>query len=72
MEKFIDEMGTKVEMVVQSHLSDALMEMSFNPDTARLRINFAKHLVDIFDGDLTKRINVKKQYAQFYKSRRQS
>lgn len=38
-------MESKVSMIIQSHLSDAALEMSFNPNQAELRINFVKFLV---------------------------
>jgi accessory colonization factor AcfC len=38
----------RVSIAIQSHLSDAMMEMSFNPEQAERRIQFVKWLVNIY------------------------
>jgi hypothetical protein len=38
-------METPVKLIVQSHLSDAMIEMGFNSDLAQLRIRFVKYLI---------------------------
>jgi hypothetical protein len=38
-------METPVKLIVQSHLSDAMIEMGFNRDMAELRIRFVKYLI---------------------------
>ena len=38
-------METSVKLIVQSHLSDAMIEMGFNSDLAQLRIRFVKYLI---------------------------
>jgi hypothetical protein len=38
-------METPVKLIVQSHLSDAMIEMGFNRDLAELRIRFVKYLI---------------------------
>jgi hypothetical protein len=38
-------METSVKLIVQSHLSDAMIEMGFNCDLAELRIRFVKYLI---------------------------
>jgi hypothetical protein len=43
-------------IVINSHLSDSLIEISFNPELARNRIQFVKVLTNMFT-DLTERIS---------------
>ena len=38
----------RVSIAIQSHLSDAMMEISFNPEQAERRIQFVKWLVNIY------------------------
>jgi hypothetical protein len=61
-------MESKVSMIIQSHLSDAALEMSFNPDQAELRINFVKFLVHTYP-DTNVRINPHPIYKQWYADR---
>ena len=42
-------------IVVNSHLSDSLIEIGFNPELARQRIRFVKVLTNMFS-DLSQRI----------------
>ena len=41
-------MESKVSIIIQSHLSDASLEMSFNPELALIRINFVKFLIHTY------------------------
>lgn len=41
-------MTIRVGLAIQSHLSDAAIEMSFNPEQANRRIQFVKWLVALF------------------------
>ena len=41
-------MTIRVSIAIQSHLSDAAIEMSFNPEQADRRIQFVKWLVMLF------------------------
>ena len=38
-------MEAPVKLIVQSHLSDAMIEMGFNRELAQLRIRFVKYLI---------------------------
>jgi len=38
----------RLSIAIQSHLSDALFEMSFNPDLAENRIRFVKTLINLY------------------------
>ena len=38
-------MEAPVKLIVQSHLSDAMIEMEFNRELAQLRIRFVKYLI---------------------------
>ncbi len=58
-------MTSSLEMVVQSHLSDSLIEMSHNPELAHTRITFVKYLINKYDGDLTKRVNIENDWEAF-------
>ena len=58
-------MNLLAEIVVQSHLSDSTIEMSFNPSLAMKRIRFAKFIINRLDGDLTKRINPDDLWKEF-------
>ena len=42
-------METPVKLIVQSHLSDAMIEMGFNRDMAELRIRFVKYLMPSYN-----------------------
>ena len=69
-------MTTKVSMVVQNHLSDALVELSFfsqlkeeDRNITRLRLNFVKWLTSRFSDNLEQEIDPDKEYTLFYNSR---
>ena len=61
-------MTTRVSLVIQSHLSDALYEMSFNLPgynyQAQERLRFVKYLVHMFPDTNTK-IDVDTVFQQF-------
>ena len=38
-------MEAPVKLIVQSHLSDVMIEMGFNRELAQLRIRFVKYLI---------------------------
>jgi len=38
----------RLSIAIQSHLSDALMEMDFNPEMAENRIRFVKTLINLY------------------------
>lgn len=61
-------MESKVSMIIQSHLSDAALELSFNPDQAELRINFVKFLVHTYP-DTNVYINPHPIYKKWYTDR---
>lgn len=42
-------MEAPVKLIVQSHLSDAIIEMGFNSDLAQLRIRFVKYLITSYN-----------------------
>ena len=58
-------MNLLAEIVVQSHLSDSTIEISFNPSLAMKRIRFVKFIINRLDGDLTKRINPEDLWKEF-------
>jgi|LauGreDrversion4_2_1035121.scaffolds.fasta_scaffold420734_4 hypothetical protein len=41
-------MEIKISMAIQSHLSDAMYEVGFNPEQAEKRMLFVKHLVNMY------------------------
>jgi hypothetical protein len=45
IEKQTPTMEAPVKLIVQSHLSDAMIEMAFNRELAELRIRFVKYLI---------------------------
>ena len=55
---------TKVSMIIKSHLSDAMVEMSWNTDLAQERLRFVKYLVHMFP-DTNTRIDEDTVYQQF-------
>jgi hypothetical protein len=58
----------KVSIIIQSHLSDAALEMSFNPGQAELRINFVKFLVHTYP-DTNVKIDPHPIYKNWYAER---
>ena len=56
----------KVSLVIQSHLSDAMIEMSSNPTLAHERLSFVKYLVHHYS-DTQQLILVDFVYEQFKK-----
>ena len=44
-------MEAPVKLIVQSHLSDAMIEMGFNLEMAELRIRFVKYLISSYHMD---------------------
>lgn len=54
-----------LQITVQSHLSDALMEIDFNPEQAQLRIHFVKWLMIKFNGVLTETVDIEALFEEF-------
>lgn len=50
------ERGVSLNIPLQSHLSDAMFEMSFNPELAKQRLKFVKELLNTYD-DLNQNIS---------------
>ena len=61
-------MESKVSMIIQSHLSDASLEMSFNRELAAIRIAFVKFLVHTYP-DTNVRIDAQSVYENWYTER---
>ena len=59
-------MKTKINLVIQNHLSDAMIEMSSNPILAHERLSFVKYLVHHYS-DTQQLILVDFVYEQFKK-----
>jgi hypothetical protein len=59
-------METKVSLVIQSNLNDAMIEMSSNPTLAHERLSFVKYLIHHYSDTQTK-IIVDFVYEQFKK-----
>ena len=59
-------METKINLVIQNHLSDAMIEMSSNPILAHERLSFVKYLVHHYS-DTQQLILVDFVYEQFKK-----
>ena len=55
---------TPVRLVIQSHLSDAMIETQFNPELVQSRLEFVKYLVHMFPNTDTE-IDVEEVYKQF-------
>ena len=53
-----------VSLVIQSHLSDSLIEVFINPTQARERLHFVKYLVNMFPNTDVE-IDVTEVYEQF-------
>lgn len=60
-------MKTKINLVIQNHLSDALVEMESNPSLTQERLRFVKYLIHFYP-DTTQEILVDFVYEQFKKS----
>ncbi len=58
-------MSVTLSIVIQSHLSDSLIETSFNPEQANLRIRFVKYLINRFSDDINQRVDIDKVYSEF-------
>ena len=67
-------MKVSAEIVVQSHLSDACIELDTNikwdsnTKLAEHRIRFVKYLVDILEGNLQQQIDSDELYRDFIKT----
>jgi len=57
-------MELTVSLVMQSHLSDAMIEMDFNPEQANHRLHFVKYLINMFP-DTDKKVDIDEVYKQF-------
>ena len=55
---------TKVRLIIQSHLNDALIEMESHPAMAQERLRFVKYLV-IWFSDTNEEIDVETVYHRF-------
>ena len=62
-------MEMKAEIVVQSHLSDSLIESHFDVKRTQLRIEFVKYIVCELGGDLSQRIDPEVMYEEFLESK---
>ncbi len=58
-------MKMSAELVVQSHLSDALIETAFYPKQANNRIRFVKFLISKLRGKLDTQIDPEAMYEVF-------
>ena len=54
----------KVSLVIKSHLNDAMLEMSSNPESADHRLRFVQYLVHFYP-DTNQRIIPEFVYSQF-------
>jgi hypothetical protein len=54
-----------VDIVIHSHLSDSLMEMSFLQEQAHKRIRFVKFLLSRFGDDLQQEIEIEKIWDEW-------
>jgi len=59
-------MKTKVSLVIQSNLNDALIEMESNPSLAQERLRFVKYLIHHYS-NTNQEIMVDFVYEQFKK-----
>jgi hypothetical protein len=57
-------METRISLVIQSNLSDAMVEMESNPLQAQERLQFVKYLVNMFP-DIDKKMDIDIVYKQF-------
>jgi hypothetical protein len=57
-------METRISLVIQSNLSDAMVEMESNPLQAQERLQFVKYLVNMFP-DTDKKMDTDVVYKQF-------
>jgi hypothetical protein len=57
-------METRISLVIQSNLSDAMVEMESNPSQAQERLQFVKYLVNMFP-DTDKKMDIDLVYKQF-------
>ena len=57
-------MELTVSLVMQSHLSDAMIEMDFNPEQANHRLRFVKYLINMFPST-DKKVDIDEVYKQF-------
>ena len=55
----------KVIIPIQSHLSDALIESDFAPETVQTRIRFVKWLLNKFGDNLNKEVDIEKEFELF-------
>jgi len=58
-------MTVKASIVVMSHLSDAQIEVSFDKNQARQRMNFVKYIILQTGGNLTQEINPDELWERF-------
>lgn len=56
----------KLQIVIHSHLSDAKIEMTYDKETAKRRIDFVKFLINRHD-DLNEEIDADAEYSEFYR-----
>ena len=59
-------METRVRLVIQSNLSDAMVEMESTPESAQKRLRFVKYLIHYYS-DTQQLILVDWVYEQFEK-----
>lgn len=66
-------MEVKASIVVQSHLSDSLVEItSTSGVTAIARLRFVKYIINECKGDLNQEINADELWEEFYAKENES
>jgi hypothetical protein len=58
----------RLSIVIQSHLSDSLIETSFNVEQANHRIRFVKYLINRFGDDIQQEVDIDEVYSTFLES----
>lgn len=59
-------MQSRVDIVMASHLSDVEMEMDFNQEQAKIRLNFVKWLINHYP-DTSVYFDPNEEYSKFRK-----
>jgi hypothetical protein len=69
MTKYLDTLGVRASIVVQSHCSDMEMELSTEPLKVKARLGFIKFIINKLSGNLDQYIDVDlmwSDYVEYY------
>ena len=67
MTKYLDTLGVRASIVVQSHCSDIEMELTSEPLKVKARLGFIKFIINKLGGNLDQHVNIDLMWGDYVK-----